>query len=646
MNRPSRSFLAVLVASLALVGIVFAAVAVPGLRARVFGPANPAVGPGSEESEPDTYTVDITDYNRPADVFPMLVDDRIEDKTPPFLPDLVDRRPMEGWRINSSAAVIRLDCPLIRPDVEPELAVLHPSYAAAVAGKSGVIPSVNAIDGKAKRFDDGLYAAIDRAYFVGQGERLKSLVAMFRTLHDRVPKDGPAAEYLAAGLELAGEKVAESSSAAVKSQVSEFLADEVQSKPIGVYTWDDTLSRVFRTLRFFSRPISDPKAARGLADALKADPALLGEYRTALAFYAKLSNPLVGKSPADLIDGPDVDLARVRVSLFPPSSSREADLFIKLFPLVLPADVDLMKELIAKIRSGEVDLKPRKDGGWYDYQVFALESLLLPERGEEKAKLLLTKAYKTRMLQAFQALLTKRRETHVRQLEVKSAAEAAPRPLSRIDPRLRLEPLPTYYLRTARSYAFLANFLESAVGPATLKEIRGLTEKGPREATLADELPAIRDLFYGLFFLSAEDIGMEPKLLDGEPVDRAKCEKAAEKFLESWKTDPDLSADTRVAVPIFFDGNRRVTRLWMTIGVRLTQLDVRYARGPKVRPVDSSDEWTDAKASQLGQSEYLIPVDEFAEVELEGSRVLTRDEIRALCDRMKTKDAILKALRK
>ena len=47
-----------------------------------------------------------------------------------------------------------------------------------------------------------------------------------------------------------------------------------------------------------------------------------------------------------------------------------------------------------------MDLKPRKDGGWYDYQVYALETLLLPERGEETNKLMLTKTYKKRMLEA------------------------------------------------------------------------------------------------------------------------------------------------------------------------------------------------------------------------------------------------------
>ena len=114
------------------------------------------------------------------------------------------------------------------------------------------------------------------------------------------------------------------------------------------------------------------------------------------------------------------------VALFPPSTSRETVLFERLFPDGLPPNADLMRELVRRIRSGEVDLKPGPDSGWYDCQVYALETLLLPGKGQERDKLLLTKAYKKRMLEAFQALITKRRETHVRQLGPAMAGACRP----------------------------------------------------------------------------------------------------------------------------------------------------------------------------------------------------------------------------
>ena len=55
--------------------------------------------------------------------------------------------------------------------------------------------------------------------------------------------------------------------------------------------------------------------------------------------------------------------------------------------------------------------------------------------------------------------MTKRVETHVRSLprRQKTAMAAPPsmvEELKEVKPRLRIEPCPTFYLRTARAYAF------------------------------------------------------------------------------------------------------------------------------------------------------------------------------------------------
>ena len=81
-------------------------------------------------------------------------------------------------------------------------------------------------------------------------------------------------------------------------------------------------------------------------------------------------------------------------------------------------------------------------------------------------------------------------------------------------------------------------------------------------------------------------------------------------------------------MPIFIDTDRRVTRLWATVGVRLTKLEANYARPPHVKPVKGPGQWKPMEAHQLGTAHYLIAVDEFAEVELDGLANLTRDELR------------------
>jgi hypothetical protein len=611
------------------------------------------LGPFQEREETETIT--WTDYRPPQpEAKPLLVDDRLEDKATTFDPDLIDRRPEGDWLVNLSEAVIRLDAPIVKPDVEPDLLVLHRSYADAIAAtrsaRSGldvILPSVNLIDGKAKQFDDGLVAALAQASFQGKSPKLPNHRAVVQRLLTRVGPESPAAPFLAAGLALVGEqtKLPPEAGQEKTAWLRAFEANQVLSKPISVYTWTKTLSDGYRFRHFFQQAFDrrDLTIPRAIAQAFGDDKDLLADYQRAVAFDSGLTNPPECLVVTDLLDPNRSPAPGQGVALFPPSTTPEGELFARLFPDGLPPGADLMRALIERIRSGAVDLSPKKDSGWYDHQVYALETLLLPEKGDESRKLLLTKSYKLRMLEAFKALMTKRRETHA--LGVKSAA-ASPMPPKQLKPRLRIEPCPSYYLRTARAYAFLAGFLESAVGEDVLTTLHGLREEGERSPNLRDELASMRDLFYGVALLSAEDIGMRLALHDDEPVDRDRCERLATEWLARALQDPDLAVDTRVSIPIYADPGRNITRLWATLGVRLTRLEASFARPPRIKPKESvgSEDWKAVEPYTLGTSYYLIAVDEFAEVELRGNRALTRKELRAVCDQQKTKEAIISAL--
>jgi hypothetical protein len=456
---------------------------------------------------------------------------------------------------------------------------------------------------------------------------------------------------------LAGVHVEATNASRKQQLLSEFRGNEVASKPIGFYTWSEPLADCFRFLRFFQRPFAknELEVPLALAQVLGSDKALLADYQKAMAFYARLTNPYTTLSLADLVGRPALDPSgfvalceekktfRKAVALFPASTSKETVLFEKLFPMGPPPNVNLMHELVRRIRSGDVDLRPRADSGWYEYQVYALETLLLPEKGEEKNKLLLTRGYKKRMLEAFEALITKRRETHLRQMDVVRSFGMPPSPMppEQIKPRLRLEPCPSYYVRTARAYAFLANFLEASVGPEALQSLHGLRQGGTRQPDLHSELLGQRDLFYGLYLVSCEDVGLKPHFVRDEAVDRDHCYQQACGWLEKVFDDADLVADARVAVPVYQDVQRRVTRLWTTLGVRLARLNAEYVKPPSIKPKDGGGDWQAVEAGRLGTAEYLIAVDEFAEVELTGLRTLTREELRAVCDREKTKPAII-----
>jgi hypothetical protein len=610
--------------------------------------------------------VERTEYSPPPQTADeALADDRLEEKNPPFDETVIDSRPVGEWELNASAAVIRLDCPAIKPDAEAELLTLRRSYseamfAGAVAGRHfDFLPSANLLDGAAKQFDDGLYAAVDLACYRGELGSAPAVPDVMRAIFDKQLPQSPARPLLAAALELAGRKLPlePDEERAKQKLLAAFEANEPRSKPIGFYDWTPELARVWRFYRFLQEESDDAHLApcRAVAAALAADPELLARYRAVNAFYGRLTNPLICLS-ADALIGTADDLGALAkrhgvrhpaVAVLPPSTSRETELFDDLFPTGLPAGVDLMATLIHRIRSGEVDLKPGEKDGWYQHQVYALETLLLPTRGQERDKLLLTASYKQRLVEAFKALITKRRETHVRQLKTTEKAEIlGPPPLEhgQVRPRLRIEPCPTFYLRTARAYAFVQNLLLATAGKERLAALHGLKQGGTREASLTDELEAVRLRFYGFYLIACEDIGMKPQLLAGEPLDQIAAQAAALEWLKGLERDPDLACDTRVAVPIYIDLGTGKTRLWATLGVRLARLDAEYPRPPRVRPKGQGGPWKAVETYQLAPSQYVIPVDEFAEIELPGLRTLTRQELRAACDRYQTKEEIVKAL--
>ena len=63
--------------------------------------------------------VEYTDYSPAAErEETQLADDTLGGEEPAFDAALVDSRPLGDWQVNASAAVVRLDCPMIKPDTE------------------------------------------------------------------------------------------------------------------------------------------------------------------------------------------------------------------------------------------------------------------------------------------------------------------------------------------------------------------------------------------------------------------------------------------------------------------------------------------------------------------------------------------------
>ena len=618
-------------------------------------------------SGPETVVIEKTDYNPPAASKAEEFADDVFDASavPPFVQDRVDSREEKGWSVNLSAAVTKLDQELLKPDSDEVLLKLHANYRDAIQSVKStgvdVLPSINLIDGKAKQFDDGLYAALEQYWFQEHAAEFIGDLAFLKELAAAVPADSRAAAFFAVGLELAGIKIPATNQISRTFFKELFDSDLVQSKPIGFYTWNEKLQQCYRVGRYFQMEFELDKNdwMQPLIRALQTKPEIQTTYRQILARWARLSNAPSRLTVLDLVNHSAgeklVQLRRQRnlttstVSLFPPGSNRESELTRRLFPNGFSAKDDIMRELVKAIRSGSVDLQPKENSGWYDYQVYALETLLVPKRGEESKWLLLTGNYKRRRLEAFHALITKRKETHVLRSEsgVKTAASAPlqPDPLERFSPRLRLEPAPTYYLRMARSYRFLNQALHEFVPEAQLTKLHGLTEQGTRKQPLLEELRDIERLFYGCYAISAEDIGLGLNLAEDEQAVLAESRSIAGKWLASYAEDPDLAVDTRVIVPVAEDLSRGVISVWATSGIRFSRLKTNYVSEapPRVRTSDS-EEWTPLKPEQLGDATYLLPVDEFVSVQIPSSRILNRKEFQDLCNGAKNKEELVQRL--
>lgn len=562
----------------------------------------------------------------------LLQDDRLEDKQAVFDPALVDSRPYSDWEINASGAVVELDIEN-SSEMPLEMGNLHSSYAAAAKSlekisSMGILPSINSLDGKAKQFDDGLKAAIVSATAAQRNWREQPAAKVLDRLLTQLPNGSDAQAWAFAALEIGGyldARQAARSPAKSAAFVTEFLASSA-ARPLGFYAWTPDLERVWRFYSFLRQELRQD-IGTSLRTAIVRDQRLKNDYTSLIDFFSRLSNPPATGSPSLL--------QRDGRFFLPPMATREDELFNKLFGKSgIPKEVDLMQEFVKAIRSGAVDLTPKKASGWYDYQMYALETFLLAERGKENQKLLLTKAYKQRMLEAFKTMASKRRESHI---EAPKPASAAPRPNPEpvVVPRLRVEPNPTFYLRTARSYAFIEQVLQTVLRTEDRQSLTGLREDGPRELPLKEELARMKALFYGLHLIACEDIGMAPDLMTEELPDPAAAKAIATQYLAGWIRDRDLAADTRVCVPV------AGARLWCTIGVKAITLVSSYARAPSGRPAGSQADWTELKT---GYSRYLLLADEFAEVT--ASLPVSRKELREVADREKTRDRIVAALAK
>jgi hypothetical protein len=630
---------------------------------------------------------DVIEHRSNEDLF-QLEDDRIEDKNPPFD---ASRTVTESFKqsygacpitMNKSAAVTKLDVvPFEGGESVLDKRLFH-GRAEALGTIDGIegadaIPSMEVVNGALKPFNDGLYAAVELEAEAGKRQLLTALAARLTTLAAAAdatvrPAFEDAAVLVGSAQLLAGETptIEASVQARARNRAAAFEADAKFSRPIGFYTWTPALERVFTRDRFLQNRDGGESdgAFAAIAFVLAQDAALLADYQRVAGLYAGLTNPFTSYTIDALIPyvtsqaalanpnaivGAFVSATPARkacvyvpLAFLPASRSKDSNYFDEQFCGADQLPPNLLDVLIQAVRSGDLDLTPGTDAGWYDYQLYALETLLLPERGPESQNLLLTAGYKKKLIDTFKSILTQTRETHVKQLDFGArAASGEPPPPVDIYPLLPAEPFPTFTLRTARAYRFLRTFLQAALGPAFLTGTQRVVESGGRgSVSLASELDQRVALLYGLAFIEADAVGMARTqgLLADEmaELDMEIAVTGARAWLGAWKADADVVRDPRVIVPVFVDYERETMTYWAVVGVKALIARAEFVPGHE--PVVSS---TGCWTGNFVPHRYTMLVEETVELELPLSQPPpTRGELRAICDAHATKDEIVRAL--
>jgi len=619
---------------------------------------------------------------------PQVEDDRIEDKHPTFDDARTVTETFGPGRctvtMNKSAAVTKLD---VVPFTGANAALgdtlfrgrREASAAVAAAAGTDAIPSMEVVNGYLKPFDDGLTAAVELGVEDDKrtllGELLAALAALApsanaaaRPALDDATVLVRAAQILGASGGGAGAPVlAPALESRALARAAAFTATPLEAQPIGLYTWSPALEEIFTRDRFLQNGDDSESfdAFAALAAVLAQDATLRASYQRVTTLNAGLTNSYVSYTIDALVPYvPDVaalaDAGAIAaafraanpprgtcgsplLAFLPASRSKETDLFNATFCGVDPGSTNLLDFLVAAIQSSTVDLAPGADSGWYDYQVAALETLLVPDRAPESQNLLLTAGYKKKLIETFKSILIENRETHVKDLQI-SVASVAEIPPVDIYPLLPAEPFPTFYLRTARAYRFLRTFLQAALPAGFLTRTARLVEDGGRApALLGDELDQRIMILYGLAFLTADAVGTARHAVvmpdELREIDPAAAATAAGEFLSGWQMDPDVLRDPRVIVPVFVEADG-TTRYWAVIGVKALDARAAFVAGhePVAMPTFC---WT----GNIVPHDYTLLVEESVEVRLPaGQPPPTREKLRAICDAHTTKDQIVAAL--
>lgn len=503
---------------------------------------------------------------------------------------------------------------------------------------------------KAKSFDDGLYAAVDLMAHEGvstfAGKRHLVAEVLRRMVAQNAGDPSSGATVLAAACLRGGSQI--DLPPQLKARADQMLTNfdsSFLSKPLGFYAWTRELIMLFQHDRILQSMIPDSSFASAISVMRQSDD-LKRAYLAYLNLTSKLTNPLTNCGLANALSSPEWAASGMDIAFFPPSRSHESELMDRVMSGGGQIGESLIDELLARVKSGQLQLMPTEHSGWYDWQLYALEPLAILERMPEAKHLDTTAKYRKRLDDLFKGLYALTRETHVKQLAM---AFGAGMPPVTVMPDLRVEPLPSFYLRRASSYAYIRFALQGIFGAEELSKVRRVDPDVQPTMSLWEEMDYMENLFLGAHAVACEDLGMD-SFCNLAAIDVARLDPAKEIFLD-WRTrvlqDPDVSRDGRMMVPVSVNAAGEV-QVWCFLGWSSAKLKVSFKDGQFGRLVRLSDDGTEEAMEQhlckVSDATYFAAYPVMCEAWIKPSKVMIRTDFRAHCDRYNNEREIIASL--
>ena len=136
----------------------------------------------------------------------------------------------------------------------------------------------------------------------------------------------------------------------VRVRIDAFLNYDVRSKPIGFYTWSDSLGEIFRQDRMLQTELKGADGIGRLVRMFVEDESIRSAYEQCLRLAYRLTNPPAKPSLVPLVrrtDSGKSDAPAMGVHFLPPSRAHETELAKRLYGnRPVPAGFDLVTEMV------------------------------------------------------------------------------------------------------------------------------------------------------------------------------------------------------------------------------------------------------------------------------------------------------------